>query len=92
MLFVGFNANANKTKIMKFKYASQGRPMQYPPPENIYCNGIKLEYVKSYKYLGITFQQSGKTFADHIKERCSNAITSSYTISNLHSLSIKTAF
>jgi hypothetical protein len=32
-----------------------------------------------------------KSMINHIKERCINAITSSYTTSNLHSLSIKIA-
>ncbi|MGL4389034.1 MAG: reverse transcriptase family protein, partial [Brevinema sp.] len=87
----GLKINANKTKIMKFKYASCGRPKINPPPEDIYCNGTKLEFVSSFKYLGLTFQQSGKSFADHIKDRSKSAITASFTISNLHLLSLKTA-
>jgi Reverse transcriptase (RNA-dependent DNA polymerase)/Endonuclease-reverse transcriptase len=87
----GLKINANKTKIMKFKYASGGRPRANPLPEDIYCNGTKLEFVKSFKYLGITFQQTGKSFAAHVKDRSKSAITASFSITNLHLLSLKTA-
>lgn len=87
----GLKINASKTKIVKFKYASAGRPKVNPKEEILYCNGEKLEFVTSYKYLGVIFQQSAKSFAKHIKDRCQKAISACYTISNLHLLSIKTA-
>jgi hypothetical protein len=39
----------------------------------------------------MTLQQTGKSFANHIKERCKNAVIASFSISNLHMLSVKTA-
>jgi Reverse transcriptase (RNA-dependent DNA polymerase)/Endonuclease-reverse transcriptase len=87
----GLKINASKTKILKLKYAAAGRPKLNPPPEDIFCNGDKLEFVDSYKYLGVTFQQSGKSFATHIKDKSRKAISASYSISNLNLLSIKTA-
>jgi hypothetical protein len=55
------------------------------------CNSEYLEFVKSFKYLGVTFQQTSKAFALHIKDKCKCALTATYSISNLHLLSIYTA-
>jgi Reverse transcriptase (RNA-dependent DNA polymerase)/Endonuclease-reverse transcriptase len=87
----GLKINASKTKILKFKFAAAGRPKLNPPSEDIFCNGEKLEYVNSYKYLGVTFQQSGKSFARHIIDKSKKAISAAYSISNLNLLSLKTA-
>jgi hypothetical protein len=39
------------------------------------CNSEYREFVKSFKYLGVIFQQTGKAFGLHIKDKCKCALT-----------------
>jgi hypothetical protein len=82
----GLKLNAGKTKVLKFR-----RGGALLNTDVLTCNGEHLEFVKSFKYLGVTFQQTGKAFALHIKDKCKCALTATYSISNLHLLSIYTA-
>jgi hypothetical protein len=62
--------NAGKTKVMKFR-----RGGALLNTDELTCNSKHLEFVKSFKYLGVTFQQTGKAFALHIKHKCKCALT-----------------
>jgi hypothetical protein len=77
--------NASKTKVMKFRKG--GRLCK---SDTVTCNGENLDFVSSFKYLGVIFQQSGKTFSLHIKDRAKSAIAAIYTISGLNLLSLET--
>jgi hypothetical protein len=83
---IGLSINESKTKIMKFRKGGN-----LCKSDVILCNNVQLELISSFKYLGITFQQSGATFTMHIKEKYKSAIAASYTIGGLNLLSIDTA-
>jgi hypothetical protein len=83
---IGLTINESKTKVMKFRKGGN-----LCKSDIINCNNKQLEFVSSFKYLGITFQQSGTTFTMHIKEKYKSAIAASYTIGGLNLLSIDTA-
>jgi hypothetical protein len=82
----GLKINENKTKVVKFR---RGGPLK--KDDYLHINGVKLEFVNEFKYLGVTVQQSGKCFSHHIIERSKLAISASYSISNVHLLSVSTA-
>jgi hypothetical protein len=60
----GLKLNARKTKVIKFR---RGGALLHT--DVLTCNSKYLEFVKSFKYLGVTFQQTGKAFALHIKDK-----------------------
>jgi hypothetical protein len=53
--------------------------------------GKVIELVNCFKYLDITFQQKGASFAKHIQDRCTRDVAAIYTISKLNLLSEETA-
>jgi hypothetical protein len=53
--------------------------------------GTALEFVNSYKYLGFTFQPSGKTFTKHVADRCRLGQLAMLSITKLPLISISTA-
>lgn len=55
------------------------------------CDGVTLEFVSSFKYLGVTLQTTGTTFSLHIKERATATTKATYAIQKLQNLSLPTA-
>lgn len=82
----GLKLNIGKTKIIKFRAGGA-----LTPDDVVLIDNIPIEFVNFYKYLGVTFQQSGFAFSKHIADRCRIAIIAIHSISNLQSLSLKTA-
>jgi hypothetical protein len=54
-------------------------------------DGVNIERVKEFTYLGVIFQSSGICFTRHIKKRVRSAIIETYNIKNLYDLSVRTA-
>ena len=78
--------NVGKTKIVKFRKG--GRPSKN---QRITYNNKEIEFVNSFKFLGVTFQMTGRSFTKHTTERCAAAITAMNLITKLRLLSIETA-
>jgi len=66
----GLTVNTNKTKVLIFRRA-KGR---YRNDEKWHLNGLELEKVKQYKYLGVLLTSNG-TFHKHIDEKLKSAKT-----------------
>jgi len=79
--------NLDKCKIMKFRKNGQGR---YKKTDKLEINGTNIEFVKSFNYLGVTFQSSGMSFNDHIHRRRKFAMFATFDLPKLCSLSIDT--
>ena len=56
----GLKINPSKTKGMVFTNKRMGTP------SNIYANEVPIEYVKTYKYLGMIFDAPGLKWKNHI--------------------------
>lgn len=78
--------NRSKTKIMKFR-----RGGSIAKTDIFLCNEERLEIVNSFRYLGLTFQVTGRVFTKHIEERIVAATKAIVGLKRLKMLSIKTA-
>jgi hypothetical protein len=78
--------NAEKCKIVKFKNGGVGRPKN---SDVMYIGSEKIQFVNEFKYLGVTFQQSGKSFSKHVKKRVNAALCAIYRIKKLSQMSIQ---
>jgi hypothetical protein len=82
----GLDINIPKTKVMKFR-----RGGRLCTSDIIQVNGNPLEFVSSFKYLGVVFTTTGKNFGPHISDRIQKAIIAAHAVRNLRALSITTA-
>jgi hypothetical protein len=80
--------NLDKCKIMKFRTGGKGR---YKKDDVFAMDGVNIEFVTDFCYLGVIFQPSGNSFARHIEKRCRAALLSTCSIVGLNRLSIETA-
>jgi len=78
--------NTHKTKAMKFRQGGR-----IAKDDKLVINNEFIEFVNSFRYLGILVHYSGKSFSKHIEDRCRKAITVVATLRLLSRLSIKTA-
>jgi hypothetical protein len=77
--------NVGKTKIMKFRKGGN-----LAKSDKLIFNGVEIEFVNEFKYLGVTFQCRG-SFTKHIKNRCASAIKAIHLLPKLANLSISCA-
>jgi hypothetical protein len=80
--------NLDKCKIMKFRTNGKGR---YKADDVVELDGVKIEFVREFTYLGVVFQVSGTTFTKHIQKRVRAALLATYNIRELRNLSVDTA-
>jgi len=73
---------------MKFRNKGRGR---YKLTDKLELDGVNIEFVTEFTYLGVVFQPSGISFNKHIEKRVRAALLATYNIPQLQSLSIKTA-
>ena len=73
---------------MKFRNKGRGR---YALNEKIVLEGVNVDFVPEFCYLGVMFQVSGLSFGRHVEKRARAALMVTYSIKNLHKLSIETA-
>lgn len=78
--------NSQKTVLMTFR--NGGR---LPSTLKILHGDTQLARVSQFKYLGVTLQTSGKSFAKHVKDRVNAAISAMSDIKLLQKLSIQTS-
>ena len=57
----GLKINAAKTKAMIFTNKRLGTP------SNVYLNEVPIQYVKTYKYLGMIFDAPSLKWRDHVE-------------------------
>ncbi|XP_018494505.1 uncharacterized protein LOC108864068 [Galendromus occidentalis] len=83
----GLEINRNKTKVVKF-----GRSARLGKDDHLKLEGQPLEFVKTFKYLGVRFHYSVSNFHAHVEERVCQALTASYDdIKKLNRLSLDSA-
>jgi len=80
--------NLEKCKLMKFRYKGKGR---YRKDDVLEIDGVKIEIVTEFTYLGVVFQVSRITFAKHLEKRVRAALMATYGIKDLRNLSTDTA-
>jgi hypothetical protein len=80
--------NLGKCKVMKFRNKGKGR---YKLTDKLQLDGVNIEFVTEFTYLGVVFQPSGISFNKHIEKRVRAALLATYNIPQLQSLSIETA-
>jgi hypothetical protein len=73
-----FTINKNKTVSMVFR-----KRRKLAETDFVCCNGERLKYVNSFRYLGVTLQTRGKSIKQHVKERASSALTAMHDIENI---------
>lgn len=78
--------NEDKTDLVVFK-----RGGRITERERIMCNGKIVNRKSTFKYLGVTIQTTGTTFAVHLKEKQIAAIRSINSIGNLSDMSMSSA-
>jgi len=59
--------------------------------DKLELDGVNIEFVTEFTYLGVVFQPSGISFNKHIEKRVCAALFATYNIPQLQSLSIQTA-
>lgn len=59
--------------------------------DTLKMDGIQLQKVNKFKYLGITFQTQGTVFNTHIRDRVTHATRAMQDIHNINKLSLNTA-
>jgi len=82
----GLVINVKKTKAMKIRRG--GRVLA---GESLFLEGIKIEYVQSFTYLGVLFSWQGRRFTFHIEERVRKSLVASGRVTNRQNLSVRTA-
>jgi hypothetical protein len=80
--------NLEKCKFMKFRNKGRGK---YRDNDVLTIDGVNIERVIEFTYLGVIFQSSGICFTKHIEKRVRSAILETFNIKNLYDLSINTA-
>ena len=81
--------NFSKTKLMKFTINGLGK---YSAEElNFSVAGEKIDFVKSFPYLGIHFQRDCRNFTAHIVQRKNNSILAMNMYGDLRKLSVDCA-
>jgi Reverse transcriptase (RNA-dependent DNA polymerase)/Endonuclease-reverse transcriptase len=88
LLLRNLRLNLEKCKLMKFRNKGRGR---YSQGDILKLDGVEIERVSSFTYLGIVFQPSGISFNRHVEKRMRAAIFATYNIRELNNLSIETA-
>jgi len=88
LLMRNLKLNLEKCKIMKFRNQGKGR---YRAEDVLELDGVKIEFVREFTYLGVVFQVSGTTFTKHIEKRVRSALLATYNIRELRNLSVDTA-
>lgn len=80
------NVNTTKTKAVKFR-----RGGRLSSDDKLIYRGDQVEFVSSFKYLGVTIPYNLKGFAVHIEDRARQAIRAGYAVRNPRQLSISCA-
>lgn len=88
LLLRNLKLNLDKCKLMKFRNQGRGR---YSADDILELDGIEIERVTAFTYLGIVFQPSGLTFNRHVEKRMRAALFATYNIRELNNLSVETA-
>jgi hypothetical protein len=73
---------------MKFRNKGRGR---YKLTDKLELDGVNIEFVTEFTYLGEVFRPTGISFNKHIEKRVRAALLATYNLPQLQSLSIKTA-
>jgi hypothetical protein len=84
----GLSFNLGKCNLLKFRNKGRGR---YSKNDKLALDGVKVEFVSEFCYLGVVFQASGISFGRHIEKRSRAALMATYGIKELNLLSIGTA-
>jgi hypothetical protein len=82
----GFSINVNKTELMVFRNGGK-----IPASTKITIEEQPVRITTDFKYLGITFQTSGRCFTKHITDRAIQAVIAINDIKNIQLLSLQTA-
>lgn len=88
LLLRNLKLNLDKCKLIKFRNQGRGR---YSADDTLELDGVEIERVTAYTYLGIVFQPAGISFGRHVDKRVRAALFATYNIRELRNLSIKTA-
>ena len=84
---LGLEINRSKTKVMKL-----GRAPRLAADDRLLLEGQPLEFLRTFRYLGVRFHCSMGNFHAHIEERVCQAITASFEdIKKLNRLSLHPA-
>jgi hypothetical protein len=78
--------NCKKTEAMKFRKSGPNLKS-----DKLFCKNQKLKFVNFFKYLGVTFKYTGKSFCKHVAARCLAANVATFDIKNLQKMSVKAA-
>lgn len=78
--------NLRKTKIMKFRKGGRLSALD----KSVTYRGMKVDYVNSYEYLGITFQTK-LAFTEHITKKLLSAASATGSLVRLRRVSLETA-
>jgi hypothetical protein len=84
----GLSFNLGKCNLLKFRNKGRGR---YRKDDKLELDGVKVEFVNEFCYLGVVYQASGTSFGRHIDKRSRAALMATYGIKQLPLLSIETA-
>jgi hypothetical protein len=84
----GLFFNMDKCNVLKFRNKGRGR---YKKDDVLKMDEVKIEFVSEFCYLGVVFQASGNSFGRHVEKRARAALMATYSIKELHQLSIETA-
>jgi hypothetical protein len=82
----GLEINWEKSKVLKFR---RGGPMAASDTLNV--DGVPVEFVSAYAYLGVTFTVTAATFSRHVRERRAKAIAAIRLLPSPRLLSLETA-
>jgi hypothetical protein len=88
LLLRNLRLNLEKCKLMKFRNQGRGR---YSQGDILKLDGVEIERVTAFTYLGIVFQPSGISFNRHVEKRLRAALFATYNIRELNNLSVETA-
>jgi hypothetical protein len=78
--------NTKKTEVVKFRKSGSNNKK-----EKLYCKNQEIKFVNFFKYLGVTFKHTGKSFAKHVNNRCLAATVATFDIKHLQKLSVRAA-
>jgi len=76
LLIRNLKLNLEKCKIMKFRNQGKGR---YRAENVLELDGVKIEFVRGFTYLGVVFQVPGTTFTKHIEKRVRSELLGNIT-------------
>jgi hypothetical protein len=72
-----------RKKTVQMKFRKGWRPM---PEDTLELRKKPLSVVNSFKYLGITFQITARSYRIHIEDKAAAATRATYSIRNISSL------